>query len=193
MSRTRLTAAERSEQVVDAAVRAFAESGYAATKTDEIARLAGVSQPYVIRLFGTKKQLFLAALHRVCDRIEEVFRAAPIEPGDSPEQALRKLGAGYGVFLEEKELPLLMLHGAAAAADPTIGAYMRERFGRSYRLIEELSGASTLEVRRFTGTGMLLTMMTAMQVAGPGAIETPWAAEILADLHAANEAGEPEC
>lgn len=138
------------------------------------------------------RSLVVAALRRVCDRIEEVFRAAPIEPGDSPDQALRKLGTSYGVFLEEKELPLRMLHGAAASADPAIGAYMRERFGRNYRLIEELSGADTVEVRRFTGTGMLLTMMTAMQVAGPDAIETPWAAEILADMHATDAAGDPD-
>ena len=43
MTRTRLTAAERSEQLVTAAVTAFAAAGYAGTTTDEVARLAGVS------------------------------------------------------------------------------------------------------------------------------------------------------
>ena len=81
--RTRLTAAERSEQVLNVAITAFAETGYAATKTDEIARLAGVSQPYVIRLFGTKQHLFVAAANRACDRIEEVFATARAEaPAD---------------------------------------------------------------------------------------------------------------
>ncbi|WP_278265895.1 TetR/AcrR family transcriptional regulator [Nocardia sp. AG03] len=181
-TRTRMTAAERSAQVLEAAVQAFAESGYAATKTDEIARLAGVSQPYVIRLFGTKQQLFLAALHEVCGRIEEVFRSAPIEPGTETAEALRVLGHSFDVFLAERELPLLLLHGVAASADPVIGERMRERFGRIYRLISELTGADTLESRRFVATGMLLTIMTAMQVAGSDAIPLPWATEILDDL-----------
>ncbi|GGN96835.1 TetR family transcriptional regulator [Nocardia rhizosphaerihabitans] len=188
-TRTRMTASERSAQVLEAAVHAFAESGYAATKTDEIARLAGVSQPYVIRLFGTKQQLFLAALHEVCGRIEAVFRGAEIAPDADAAEALRTLGQGFDVFLAERELPLMLLHGAAASADPAIGDPMRERFGRIYRLIGELTGADTLESRRFVATGMLLTIMTAMQVAGSEAIPLPWATEILDDLRSSAAPG----
>ncbi|NUR98791.1 MAG: TetR/AcrR family transcriptional regulator, partial [Kribbellaceae bacterium] len=71
-----MTAKERGDEVLRAAVQAFAAAGYEGTKTDEIARLAGVSQPYVIRLFGTKQQLFLAAVDSVCLRIEQIFREA---------------------------------------------------------------------------------------------------------------------
>ncbi|MEV6064374.1 TetR/AcrR family transcriptional regulator [Nocardia asteroides] len=189
-TRTRMTASERSAQVLAAAVRAFAESGYAATKTDEIARLAGVSQPYVIRLFGTKQQLFVAVLHEVCARIEQVFRGARIEPGTDTAEALRTLGQAYETFLAERELPLNLLHGASASADPAIGEHMRERFGRIYRLVGELTGADVTEARRFVSTGMLLTIMTAMQVAGPSAIPLPWATEILDDLRSTID---PEC
>lgn len=181
-TRTRMTAAQRSAQVLDAAVRAFAESGYAATKTDDIARLAGVSQPYVIRLFGSKQQLFIEVLHRVCGRIEEVFRSAEIAPDSDPDEALVALGKAYEIFLDERELPLNMLHGAAASADPAIGEHMRERFGRMYLLIRELTGADAAQARHFVATGMLLTIMTAMQVAGAEAIPLPWATEILEDL-----------
>ncbi|AHH17311.1 transcriptional regulator, TetR family [Nocardia nova SH22a] len=179
-TRTRLTAAERSEQVLTAAVTAFAETGYAATRTDEIARLAGVSQPYVIRLFGTKQRLFVAATNRACDRIEEVFRAArAAAPAQiSPQDALRALGGGYESFLSERELPLILLHGFSASADPAIGDDVRERFGRIYGLIRELTGATADDARQFIATGMLITVMTAMQVIGPDAVSTPWAAEI---------------
>lgn len=67
---------------------------------------------------------------------------------------------------------------------------MRERFGRIYRLIGELTGADTAESRRFVATGMLLTIMTAMQVAGSNAIPLPWATEILTDLRSVTA---PEC
>lgn len=167
-----------------AAVSAFAESGYAATRTDEIARRAGVSQPYVIRLFGTKQHLFRAALHRVCDRIEEIFRTsrADAPPGASPDEALTSLGHGYTVFLAERELLQLLLHGFAASADPEIGDDVRGRFGQIYQLIQELSGAPETEARRFLATGMLLTVMSAMRVAGPDAVPAAWAAEIMEDL-----------
>ncbi|RDI49645.1 TetR/AcrR family transcriptional regulator [Nocardia mexicana] len=183
-TRTRLTASERSEQVLDAAVTAFAESGYAATKTDEIARLAGVSQPYVIRLFGSKRQLFLATAHRVCDRVEEIFRASRAEaaPDVSPQEALDALGEGYNTFVTDRDLLLVLLHAFAASSDPAIGDDVRDRFGRIHQLARELTGASPIEVRRFMATGMLITVMSALQVIGPGAISLPWAEEMIDSL-----------
>ncbi|MEU0542057.1 TetR/AcrR family transcriptional regulator [Nocardia sp. NPDC005978] len=184
MTKTRMTASERGEQVLEAAISAFAESGYAATKTDEIARRAGVSQPYVIRLFGTKQQLFLAALRLGCDRIEEVFREA-VEQAPAtatPDERLRAMGQSYNIFLTERARPLMLLHGFAASSDPAIGNEVRERFGRIYTLARDLTGASILEVRRFMATGMLLTDMTAMQVVGPDAVDAPWARDLLDNL-----------
>ncbi|MQY25357.1 hypothetical protein NRB56_09130 [Nocardia sp. RB56] len=182
--RTRLTAGERSEQVLTAAVVAFAESGYAATKTDEIARLAGVSQPYVIRLFGSKQQLFVESVQRACDRVEEIFRtaAADVGPDASPEDRLHSLGAAYDVFLTERELLMLLLHGFAASGDPVIGDRTRDRFGRIYRLVRDLTGASAEEARDFMAKGMLLTVLAAMQVLGPGARVCDWATELLENL-----------
>ncbi|MFC6014423.1 TetR/AcrR family transcriptional regulator [Nocardia lasii] len=184
-----MTAAERGEQVLAAAVTAFAETGYAATKTDEIARRAGVSQPYVIRLFGTKQQLFIAALHQVCTRIEAVFRGAELDPDGDTSASLKALGRAYEeVFLAERELPLVLLHGIAASADPAIGEHVRARFGGMYELVGELTGADVAEASGFIATGMLLTIMTAMQVAGTDAIPVPWATDILTNLRSATAA-----
>jgi AcrR family transcriptional regulator len=172
-TKVRLTAKQRGDEVLRAAVQAFARSGYEGTKTDEIARLAGVSQPYVIRLFGTKQQLFLAAIGSVCERIEEIFREAAEE---TPE--LIALGRNYKMLLSERELLLVLLHGFSASADPVIGDCVREGFGSIYRLIRDLTGASPVEAREFLSVGMLLTVMSAMQVLGPDAIPVPWAEEI---------------
>ncbi|MFI7003087.1 TetR/AcrR family transcriptional regulator [Nocardia sp. NPDC050175] len=182
-TRVRMTASERGEQVLQAAVSAFAESGYAATRTDEIARRAGVSQPYVIRLFGTKQHLFISAMHRVCDRIEEVFRAAraEAEPDATPEQGLHALGHGFGIFLADREMLQLFLHGFAASGDPAIGDEVRTRFGNIYQLVRDLTGADVHQAREFIATGMLLTVLSAIQVAGPDAVAPPWATEMLDD------------
>lgn len=171
--KVRLTAKERGDEVLRAAVQAFAASGYEGTKTDEIARLAGVSQPYVIRLFGTKQQLFLAAVESVCGRIEQIFRETAAE---SPE--LSSLGREYHRLLAEPELLLVLMHGFAASSDPTIGDCVRRRFGSIYTLVRSLTGATPYEARQFLSSGMLMTVMSAMQVLGPNAIPTPWAQEI---------------
>jgi len=51
---TRKSADERREEILVAALEEFGEHGLHGTSTDDIARRAGVSQPYLFRLFGTK-------------------------------------------------------------------------------------------------------------------------------------------
>jgi AcrR family transcriptional regulator len=174
-AKTRMTAAQREEQIVRAAVMAFAASGYHGTTTDEVARLSGVSQPYVIRLFGSKQRLFLAALGHVCGRIEEAFRQAAAE-GDA---TLAELADAYDALLAERELLLVFLHGFASSNDPDIGAVARPRFGRIVATIRELTGASAEHVQQFVAKGMLITVLTAMRAIGPDAVPEPALAELL--------------
>jgi AcrR family transcriptional regulator len=65
---TRQTAAERREAVLEAASAEFALRGLHGASTDAIARRAGISQPYLFRLFGSKKELFIAVVDRCYDR-----------------------------------------------------------------------------------------------------------------------------
>lgn len=175
----RKSAAERIDEIVLAAVRAFAANGYAGATTDQVARLVGVSQPYVIRLFGTKQALFIAAFEHICDQLEDIFRKAATE-GDTPQEKLTALGrAGYHDVLTNRDLLLVMLHGfAAAASDEQIGAVVRRRYGAIYTLAHELSGADVVEVRDFMATGALLNIMAVMRVVEPGSGQ-PWADEIM--------------
>src|SRR6476469_4673313 len=97
----RMNADERREQVLAAATKAFARTGYAGTSTDAVAREAGVSQPYVVRMFGTKRELFLAVFEQAADRIEAAFRGVvdsrpsgrPFDPDSEDDWA--ELGAAY--------------------------------------------------------------------------------------------------
>jgi AcrR family transcriptional regulator len=153
-----MSAEERMTQLVSAAVTAFAGAGYAGTTTDEVARIAGVTQPYVIRLFGTKQKLFIAALEHVCDRIEQALRDAAGRTAD-----LETLAGSYRELLAEREVLLVFLHGLAASGEPAVGAVMRLRFGRICELVRLLTGAAAEDVQRFVAKGMLLTVLTALQ------------------------------
>jgi AcrR family transcriptional regulator len=178
MGRTRLTAEERHEQLVASAVTAFSRGGYAGTTTDQVARLAGVSQPYVIRLFRTKQELFIAAVNSAADRIEKLWRDAAVA-----NPTLPALGESYQVLLADPEVVTVLLHGFAAGADPAIGEPVRACFGRLYQVVRDLTGASREEAVEFFAHGMLLTVLASMRAIGPeAAAPQPWVAEMMGAL-----------
>ncbi|MBP8535539.1 TetR/AcrR family transcriptional regulator [Streptomyces sp. MK37H] len=74
--RTRLTAEQRREVILDAATEVFADVGYQHGKVSDIARRIGVSEPVVFQNFGTKAALFSAVLERATHQITAQLRAA---------------------------------------------------------------------------------------------------------------------
>ena len=72
----RKSAEERREEILDAALQEFAQRGLHGASTEDIARRAGISQPYVFRLFGTKKALFTAVVDRCFRQTHEMFARA---------------------------------------------------------------------------------------------------------------------
>ena len=65
----RMRRQERREQIVAAATRAFARSGFAATSLDDIAAEAGVSRVILYRHFESKTELYQAVLERARSRL----------------------------------------------------------------------------------------------------------------------------
>ena len=186
MTRTRLTAEQRHEQLVTAAITAFTTAGYAGTTTDQVARLAGVSQPYVIRLFGSKQQLFIAAVEHASGRIEQKFRDAGAQRAD-----LVTLSRAYDELLLERELIMVLLHGFTAGADPVIGPVVRACFGRIYATVREITGVDVDDARNFLAKGMLCTVLGALQILGPDPVPPePWMTEIVDSLELSKAAAE---
>ena len=59
---------------------------------------------------------------------------------------------------------------------------MRSCFGRIYRTVRDLTGAGEEEARGFLATGMLLTVLGAMQIIGPDAVpREPWMDELIGE------------
>jgi len=169
-----MSAGERREEILDAAVVEFAQNGLHGTSTETIAERVGVSQPYLFRLFGTKKGLFLSAVERGFDRVEEAFRRAAEA---DPEDVLEAMGRAYGVLLTRREELLLQLQSYAASGDPEIQAVVQRRLGGLYQYVEEASGANPDEVRDFFASGMLLTVAAAIDL--PSLLGEAWARKCL--------------
>lgn len=73
-------------KILAAASQVFANEGYAATKTIDIAKLAGVPKANVYYYFGNKENLYTAVLETI---IEPLLGATlPIETIDNPADAL---------------------------------------------------------------------------------------------------------
>jgi AcrR family transcriptional regulator len=158
----RKTAAERREEIVEAAFAEFALKGLHGASTDAIARRAGVSQPYLFRLFGTKKDLFVAALNR-CHRVtlETFMRAAEGKRGD---EALQAMAQAYRALLDDRQKLLMQLQGHVACDDPEICEVVRRGFGEIIEYVERVSGADADRIRDFMAMGMLLNVVSAMDL-----------------------------
>jgi AcrR family transcriptional regulator len=169
-SPTRQTADERRQAIVSAGMEEFAAHGLAGASTDIIARRAGVSQPYVYQLFGTKKELFLAVIRHGFDRTGIAFAEAARrqEAGtiEGCNSVLEAMGHAYMDLLADRTLLLVQLQAYAACADPDVQGVVRGEFGRLHRLVADASGASSDEVHTFFATGMLLNVAAAVEVRG---------------------------
>jgi AcrR family transcriptional regulator len=160
--RSRMSAADRREALVRAAVPAFAHGGLHGTPVSTITEAVGVTQPYAFSLFKTKKGLFLAAVEHGFDRVEETFRdAAAAAPAGEP---LAAMGQAYVGLVEDRELLRLQLQAYAASGDDDVRAVVHRRYAQLYRLVRELSGAGPEDLRRFFGNGMLLNVAAAVDL-----------------------------
>jgi len=163
----RQSAEERRESILDAAMFEFAERGLYGTSTEDIAKRAGISQPYVFRLYGSKKQLFAAACARCMRDLREQMRAAA--EGLEGEEALEAMGEAYMRILESDPRRLrLQMHMYAAAQDPEITEVVRSGYGDLVTTFERISGADPERLTRFMATGMLLNVVAAMQLRESG-------------------------
>jgi AcrR family transcriptional regulator len=162
---TRRTSAEqRREEILTIAIEHFAIGGYAGTSTDAIAREAGISQPYLFRLFRTKQELFLACDARACEKLLETFRRAA--GGATPGEKLAAMGRAYtDELLPDRHAVLMMMQGfAAAGADPDIRAHVRQTFRDMATEVGELGGVAAGEVWAFFANGMLLNIVAALEL-----------------------------
>ena len=149
--------------MLDAAMIEFAERGFEGASTEDIARRAGISQPYLFRLFGTKKELFKASVARCLRETLEMFQRAA--EGKRGEEALKAIGQAYQTMLEEDRTRLrAQMQAYAACDDPEIREVVRAGFGDLVAYVRRVSGADWPTVWGFFSTGMLLNVLASMHV-----------------------------
>lgn len=79
---------EKQENILQAALRLFAQQGYHATSTNKVAKAAGVSEGLIFRHFGNKDGLLQAILDEGERKLKDLFVDIVME--SDPKEVVRK-------------------------------------------------------------------------------------------------------
>ncbi|WP_198539343.1 TetR/AcrR family transcriptional regulator [Streptomyces graminilatus] len=160
----RMSAEERRESVIRAAIAEFAQSGYYGTSTEAIAKRVGVSQPYLFRLFPGKKAMFAAASQRCMGDVCRVFEEAA--EGLEGEEALHAMANAYTQLITEHPERLQMqlqtyvaVAAAEAEGDHEFGEVVRAGWMKIWDTVQVPIGDETTS---FLAYGMLINTLAAM-------------------------------
>lgn len=166
-----MSASQRRAQVLALAESEFANAGLRGASTEAVAHRAGITQAYIFRLFGTKKQLFLACVDAAYERMISALLAAA---GDARGiDALAAMGQAYHDMLSDRTTLLLQLQGitAAASGDAEVQEAVRASFGRLWQSVADVAGLDAVTIKAFLAFGMLLNTGAALELTQ---VDTTW-------------------
>jgi AcrR family transcriptional regulator len=159
----RHTAEERRDEIIAAAVVRFGATGLYGTSTETIARDVGVSQPYLFRLFGTKKEIFIAAVEWAFRETLAVFRQAG-EQATDPHDAFRRIGDAYVALISDRRYLDIQMQAYATTHDEDVRRVVESGFGDLVTEVARHTRATPQQLAAFLGRGMLLNVATSMGV-----------------------------
>ena len=157
---TRMSAVDRREQVIREATIVFARAGYEGATTAAIAERVGVSQPYLFRLFPTKKDLFMAASERNMNDTLYLMRESA--GGKVGHDALEAMGIAYQEKLTtDRDWLLMQLQTFAACYDEDIRRQTRRCLQEIWNEVETLTGEPIGDRVIFFAKGMFCNVLAA--------------------------------
>jgi AcrR family transcriptional regulator len=170
----RMSKDDRRRQIIEAATQEFATAGFHGTPVEAIAKRVGVSQPYLFQLFGSKKDLFVAAVRRAFERTLGTFRAAAagVDEGAGTEAVLMAMGEAYGKLLADRTLLMMQMQAYVACEDEEIREVVRYEMMRLVTFVQSASGASDDLVCQWLSFGMMMNVAAAIDLP---AVDARWA------------------
>jgi AcrR family transcriptional regulator len=188
-----MSAEERRESVIRAAMSEFARGGYHGTSTEAIARRVGVSQPYLFRLFKNKRELFLAAAERCIRQTVDTFtEALENRPAVPPKEAMAD---AYAELIDDRERLLMQMQmyvavaTAEASGDHEFGELIRDRWAGIWDRAGAALGGGSRDVTDFLAHGMLINTLVCL---GFPMDHRVWSGFALSPCDDSGPAGEPD-
>jgi len=127
-----VSATERRDLIVQAAINLFARQGFRATRVIDIAQQVGTSDALVFQHFPTKRDLYNALLERVCTRkhFTELEQLLYYTPEYSIEEAFTRLSVWFIEQTEAEPEWLRLILYAALEQDEAASDLVHEHFQR---------------------------------------------------------------
>lgn len=123
--RQRLSAEERQEEIVRAAVELAGEQGVDSVTTQDMAKAVGITQGAIFRHFPSKDMIWLAVVHWVRGRLMGVLDVAA-EQGSDPLDSLEKMFFAHLAFVERvPAIPKLVFTSQLLKKNPKIRDLIR--------------------------------------------------------------------
>lgn len=159
------TAEERREAVIASAITVFARNGYLGTPIASVAEHAGISPAYVFKLFPGKVSLFVAAIDRCYEMIEQTLATGADRAGsDDPDDILAAMSDAYARLMADRDLITLQVHAQSASDIPEIGDAVRRGLKRVTAFAQQRSGAGGQQVQQFIAFGLLCQVVTILDL-----------------------------
>ena len=133
--RTRLSAGERRQQLLEVAGGLFADHGFHGLSMEQLADAAGVSKPVLYQHFPSKRELYLALMHDAIAEMESQIRKALEGTTDNRARVEGAISA-YFDFVEDRRSRLIF--GAYEAADPDVRDAVEEANRRTAAAVGQL-------------------------------------------------------
>ena len=147
------------QRILDAAEALFAERGYGAATTREIAARAGIGKRMLFYYFASKEAVYRAVLERVVSGMVAIHQRFRSEPGP---MGLADAMQGITLFAAANQSAVRVLTREIMDGGPYVAGLAREHLGT-------LFAAGTAEVARNMGRGIFRTgdpMQVLIHVAG---------------------------
>ncbi|TJY44509.1 TetR/AcrR family transcriptional regulator [Cohnella pontilimi] len=165
MGKNESASVNRRMEIISAAIEVFAETGYYRATTMQVAKRAGISQPYIFRFFSTKEELLLVALEASWQRIADSFRQ--VIATASPTRLEQELIETYEEIMNAYRSEMLLQMQAQTIQEEPIRMAMQSGFRDIRRIVLEAfqkNGVPDSEERTklFIARGMLCNISMAL-------------------------------
>lgn len=178
----RLTAEQRRDALLTAAIAEFGVRGFSLARTADIARRAGVSQPYVYALFPDKQALFGACFQRVAQRIRDRIAQAAQHTHEDADFAALADELNREMIESEPDQTLFHLR-ALTEPDPAVRAVVRATYMELVDDVSRLHGVETQHVLAYMARAVLYSISSVLDLPAryrldrghthPGLADTP--------------------
>ena len=172
----RHSADERRRLVIEAASQEFAAFGLYGATGEGISYRAGISHPYLLRLFGSKKDLFRAVIDSAFHDLEAAV--AEGVNGGTPNPSAAAVEQAIQQTLDQGQRSALLLQFIAACGDDEVRPIVRRRLAELYDQLARLSGTDEAELRALFARVILGSATAAMRLPEIASRE-PWARRLL--------------